>query len=154
MRRKTILLSALFTCLFGSSLLADSPWVQQPTYAKKVSHKLEYGLKNILFGWTVPFTEPFKEKFRTDTHRRSWYAFSVGVARGVMYTANGLIQTATFPIPIDFIDMGDGVQHPAITNKQPYGLALVERRALRDQAGYGDNEKISTFPTHTNYYPD
>jgi hypothetical protein len=151
---KTIFFSFLFLCVCGAPIHADSPWVQQPTYAKKVSHKLEYGLKNILFGWTVPFTEPFKEKFRSDTNRRSWYAFGVGLSRGLFYTANGLIQTATFPLPIDFIDMGDGVQHPAITNKQPYGQELVERRALRDQAGYGDNEKISSFPTQPHHYPD
>ena len=93
----------------SSSLQAQaaSPWTQSPTYAGKTGGKLVYGLKNSTLGWTMMFIEAKQPKYKKD-----WEGFCVGISRSVFYTASGLVQLVTFPVPVDFPDVGKGLHVP------------------------------------------
>ncbi len=99
----------------GASPLAASPWSQNPTYKSKAKGKLGYGLKNSLLGWTAIFIEPYQPKYG-----KPWEGFCVGIAQSVFYTASGLIQLVTFPIPVDFPDVGRGIHIPEAEKKYGY----------------------------------
>ena len=94
---------------------AASPWAQNPTYGSKVKGKFNYGLKNTLLGWTAMFIEPYQPKYG-----KRWEGFCVGAAQSVFYTASGLIQLVTFPIPADFPDIGPGIHIPEAEKKYSY----------------------------------
>jgi hypothetical protein len=87
--------------------LQASPWAQNQGYFSKTGGKLAYGLKNVAFGWMMMFAES-----KMPQYHREWEGFCVGISRSVIYTANGLIHIATFPIPVDFPDVGRGVYIP------------------------------------------
>ncbi len=89
--------------------LLASPWAEQEGYWAKTRAKFKFGLKNSLFGWTNMFMEPYLQKYT-----RPWEGFCYGAARSVFYTGNGLIHLATFPIPVDFPNIGQGLhKYPA-----------------------------------------
>ncbi len=46
-------------------------------------------------------------------HETPWTGFCVGIGKAVVYTATGLIQLVTFPIPVDFPNVGLGMHVPA-----------------------------------------
>ena len=105
MKKKSALLFS-FVFLISASAFA-SPWAEKPGYFPKVFGKLGYGLKNTFFGWSEIFIQPTQPKYKTD-----WEGFCSGAAAAVIYTANGLIHTVTFPIPLDVPDLGKGVHIP------------------------------------------
>ena len=74
--------------------------------------KLGYGLKNFLLGWTAMFIEPYQPRYGKPIE-----GFCVGIAQTVVYTANGLVHIATFPIPMDFPDVGRGIHIPEVEKK-------------------------------------
>ncbi len=96
-----------FQLLLAPSSFAESPWVKNDSVFEKMTGKLGYGLKNSLLGWTSMFIEAAQPQYKTE-----WNGFCVGVARGIFYTGSGLIQLATFPIPVDFPDLGPGIHIP------------------------------------------
>jgi hypothetical protein len=106
---KKLLSFALVFGLFAApgSLLA-SPWAEKDNYFSQTAGKFRFGLKNSTLGWTALFTEPYKPKYFT-RQEKPWVGFWVGFARSCFYTVNGIIHLATFPIPVDFPDMGKGV---------------------------------------------
>ncbi len=53
----------------------------------------------------------FKESKDTK-YNTEWEGFCTGIARSVFYTGSGLIQLVTFPIPVDFPDVGTGIYFP------------------------------------------
>ncbi|HNX68634.1 MAG TPA: hypothetical protein PLL75_05865 [Candidatus Omnitrophota bacterium] len=91
----------------GASAEAASPWAQEPTYWGKTKGKLAFGLKNSLLGWVGPWAEARQKGYRTE-----WEGFSAGIGKGVLYMAGGVLQVATFFIPVDFPDIGGGLPIP------------------------------------------
>lgn len=86
---------------------AASPWMEKPSYGEKIWGKFCFGLKNSLWGWVTPWAEAKNPKYPS-----KWAGFSAGMGEGVIYTAGGLIQLATFFVPLDFPDMGYGLPIP------------------------------------------
>lgn len=107
-----ILLSLFLICQTAYA----SPWAEKESYGGKVLGKFLFGLKNATLGWTEIFTEPQEYKFKLQ--RSEWEGFCNGMAKAVFYTANGLIHLATFPIPVDFPNMGEGTL-PSLGKKGP-----------------------------------
>ena len=94
-----------------------SPWAKNSGYFGKTAGKLAFGLKHILLGWTAPWLEANEPKYK-----REWEGFCAGMGKGIVYEGAGLIQTVTFPIPIDFPDIGQGLhlpKHATASQKQP-----------------------------------
>ena len=89
------------------STYAASPWMEKKTYGEKTGGKLAFGLKNSLLGWMTPWAEA-----RSPKYSKQWIGFSAGIGKGVVNTAGGLVQLATFFIPVDFPDVGQGLPIP------------------------------------------
>jgi hypothetical protein len=105
---KIVLLFAVFISVFLSSpTVQASPWAQNTGYFGKAGGKFLYGLKNVVFGWMMMFGESQKPEYS-----KEWEGFCVGISKSIVYTANGLVQLATFPVPVDFPDVGRGVYIP------------------------------------------
>jgi hypothetical protein len=104
MKSKAVVLFVILILLMSSSAAFASPWAENKTYLGKTGGKLKYGIKNSVFGWMQMFAEAEDPKYQT-----KWNGFCVGMARSVVYTASGLIHLATFPIPVDFPDVGHGL---------------------------------------------
>jgi len=100
-RSLALILGLLFTCQIAYA----SPWASKESYGGKTAGKFLFGLKNSLLGWTEIFTEPEDHKY--DLKKTGWEGLCNGISKTAFYTAGGLIQLATFPVPVDFPNMGD-----------------------------------------------
>ena len=109
--KKAFLISFVSVALLLTSLSPAfaSPWAEKEGYFPKTAGKLEFGLKNSLFGWGAVFTEPYKPIYQQPGGKKPWEGFWVGIARAIVYTGNGLIHLATFPIPVDVPNIGHGL---------------------------------------------
>lgn len=107
-RSLTLMVVAVFfmSCV-ASQANAASPWVKETTYGEKTKGKLVYGLKNSLLGWMTPWAEA-----RSPKYKKQWEGFSAGIGGMLLNTAAGLVQLATFYIPVDFPDVGYGLAIP------------------------------------------
>ncbi len=104
MKRRPLGFVILLVCCFGLSANAlASPWAEKQGYWAKTAGKFTFGLKNVVWSWTMPWIEAERPKYA-----EPWEGFCVGISRAVIYTANGLIHLVTFPIPVDFPDVGRG----------------------------------------------
>lgn len=126
---KKIFLIVLMTWIAGAPSLAASPWAENPTYGSKMKGKFRYGLKNFFLGWTAMFIEPYQPKYK-----KHWEGFCVGIAQTAFYTTNGLIHLATFPIPVDFPDVGRGIHIPETEKKYSYKIKPAPTPATAPQA--------------------
>lgn len=100
----------LMICFIFSAIApayAASPWMEKKTYGEKTGGKLVFGLKNSLLGWMTPWAEA-----RSPKYSKQWVGFSAGIGKGVVNMAGGVIQLATFFIPVDFPDIGQGLPIP------------------------------------------
>jgi len=83
----------------------SSPWVGETTYMDKTTHKLGFGLMNLLTGWSAFFFEPGRE----ENH------FFEGIGKGILYaitdTAGGALHVVTFPVPFDIPLPLGGINH-------------------------------------------
>lgn len=91
----------------------SSPWSEKETYGQKIGGKAVFGLKNTLLGWTAIPTETIKYEYYLEG-KKGWEGFCIGIAKSVIYTATGAIHLVTFPLPVDFPDMGEGVLHSSV----------------------------------------
>lgn len=111
MKNKKFFLSLLALSLLfqfsATSLQAASPWAKETTYGGKTAGKFAFGLKNSLFGWMTPWNESWNKKYQ-----KPWVGFSAGIGGMVVNTAAGLVQLATFFVPVDFPDVGYGLRIP------------------------------------------
>jgi len=107
--KRFFLALAVTLCFLFSSAPAHaaSPWMEKQGYGAKTWGKLGFGLKNSLLGWMTPWAEAKNKKYPSE-----WAGFSAGFGEGVIYTTGGLIQLATFMVPLDFPDMGYGLPIP------------------------------------------
>jgi len=84
--------------LMPSLAFAGSPWTEKTTYGDKMTGKLDFGLRNLLGGWTELITEP---KAAYDSKGNILYGVGRGVYNSIMYTLGGAVHLVTFPVPID-----------------------------------------------------
>lgn len=74
---------------------AASPWTEGQTYGDKVKGKLDFGVKNLLGGWTELITQPLNAQ---KNGKNILEATFNGLANGIIYTAGGALHLVTFPI--------------------------------------------------------
>ena len=96
----------LVVMMVSSVAYAASPWTEQSTYGDKVTAKLDFGLKNLLGGWTEIFSAPYRAK---EDGKNCFAGIGQGLVNAVVYTTGGVIHTATFLIPVDVPIPNDGV---------------------------------------------
>ena len=98
----------------AGTAFAASPWTTEPTYAKKVAGKLDFGIKNLLGGWTAIITGCTKCDRESKEKPYCPILCTKKLLRGTLnaavYTVGGAIHTATFPLPMDVPLPNDGVQ--------------------------------------------
>ena len=87
---------------------AASPWTTGKRYRDRMEGKFVFGLKTTLFSWMNPWPEANDPQYET-----RWTGFCVGIGKAFVYTVAGMIQLVTFPITIDFPDIGQGMHIPA-----------------------------------------
>ena len=95
MSMKWIALVAVALMVMPSMGFAASPWKEKGgSYSDMAKNKLDFGLKNLLAGWTELIAQPAKAK--------DIGSFATGLGRGiynaVVDTVGGALHTATFPI--------------------------------------------------------
>ncbi|MBI3307392.1 MAG: hypothetical protein HYZ84_06290 [Candidatus Omnitrophica bacterium] len=87
---------------------AASPWTQEVGYTNQMKGKLDFGVKNLLGGWTEIFRSPMRaHEGKTCPIRGT----GIGIVNAVVYTVGGALHTVTFPFT--FIDIplpNNGVQ--------------------------------------------
>jgi hypothetical protein len=103
---KKTLTFLILLLLIGNVAFAGSPWMTEGNYTDKAVHKLGFGAKNLLLGWTALFTEP--------SHADDGENFVEGLGRGILYsvtnTVGGALHVITFPFTeIDVPLPGGGV---------------------------------------------
>ena len=110
MKNRLAALCFIFVFFFYScpDHAAASPWAEKEGYGSKTGGKLVFGLKHTLFSWMNPWAEAHDPVY--ETH---WTGFCSGIGKSVVYTAAGAIQLVTFPIPVDFPNVGLGMHIPA-----------------------------------------
>ncbi len=96
MKKAAVLLLAIAILFTASNAFAASPWTTQTSYQEKVLHKLDFGVKNVLGGWTEIFRSPIK-------YHKDGKSVSEGALRGIgnalIDTAGGALHLVTFLIP-------------------------------------------------------
>ncbi len=85
-------------------LFPASSWTAEKTYTDKTAHKLGLGFLNISTGWMAILFEPRHGKYFFD-----------GLGKGLFYaftnTAGGVLQAATFPVPVDIPILRGGIAY-------------------------------------------
>ncbi len=127
------IIAALLLFVIPANNAGASPWAEKTRYRDKIEGKFVFGLKHSLFSWMTPWAEAHDPKYETP-----WTGFSVGIGKAFVYTAAGLIQLVTFPIPLDFPDIGLGMHIPA---NHPRG-----GRAKQDSTMVGRAAVLKTAP--------
>ncbi|MDA9101091.1 hypothetical protein N9K06_00295 [Omnitrophica bacterium] len=94
--------------LVPSFAFAASPWTEQDSAVDQAFHKLDFGVKNLLGGWTELVTVPVDYHKNKDSVAKG---VGVGLWNALIYTGGGALHTATFFIPqIDIPLPNNGVQ--------------------------------------------
>lgn len=77
---------------------AGSPWTEKATYNEKAVGKLEFGMKNLLGGWTEILTEPVAAIDAKEGVAKIAVAVGRGFVNAAIYMTGGALHLATFPI--------------------------------------------------------
>jgi len=77
---------------------SGSPWTRERVWANRASGKLLFGLKNVLLGWTEPFTRSYEAGKRNRRIVPGALGFLEGVGYGVIDTIGGAQHVLTFPV--------------------------------------------------------
>lgn len=77
---------------------SGSPWTRERGWANRASGKLLFGLKNVLLGWTEPFTRSYEAGKRNRRIVPGALGFLEGVGYGVIDTIGGAQHVLTFPV--------------------------------------------------------
>lgn len=80
----------------GSAFATEpSPWTQETTHKEKMLGKLDFGMKNLMAGWTEIFAQPY----HAIQHK---CCVVKGLGRGLYYAVadeiGGVLHVITFPI--------------------------------------------------------
>lgn len=81
--------------MISSAAFAGSPWAGEGSYADQVKGKLDFGLKNVLGGWTELLDEPMNAPRTADGIAKG---IGKGIYNAVVYTLGGVLHTVTFPV--------------------------------------------------------
>ncbi|MDD5672293.1 MAG: hypothetical protein PHN49_11705 [Candidatus Omnitrophica bacterium] len=81
-----------------SMVYAASPWMAEKSYGQKVEGKLDFGLMNFLAGWTEIYNQP---RLAKQEGRSIAKAIGTGFLNAAADTVGGLLNVATFLIPVD-----------------------------------------------------
>jgi len=101
-----MLIVALAIMLIPSIAFADaSPWKSAGSKGDQIKQKLDFGLKNMLFGWTELYTEP---KEAHDSGDNIFAGIARGIGNAVVYTLGGVLHVATFPCTAIDVPLPDG----------------------------------------------
>lgn len=99
--------SAKHTISFTKDYTASS-WTSQTGWSNRAVHKLGFGAKNLLLGWTDLFTEPAEEKEAGGSLLKG---IGIGLKDGVENMVGGAVHIVTFPITcLDYTLPEGGVQ--------------------------------------------
>ena len=88
------LLVALIVMSVPQMAFAASPWTTKTTYNDKAIGKLQFGLKNLVFGFTEIFMEPKKA---VDEHENVPQGFAKGLMYAIGDTIGGALHVVTTP---------------------------------------------------------
>ena len=99
-------LVVVLSMLLAPVAFAASPWTTEPTYAKKTTGKLMFGLQNTLLGWIQIFAVP---NTYANEGKNAWAGVGQGLVEGVVDTVGGAVHLLTFPIPVDLPLPNNGV---------------------------------------------
>ena len=103
MRKLSVLLLVLFALTLVPAAgwaCSDSPWKAKATEHEKRLGKLDFGFKNLMFGWTEVITEPIHH-FRDAKENKlgsGLRGLGVGLYHGVADTLGGALHILTFPL--------------------------------------------------------
>ncbi len=86
------------TLLLPSVCFGASPWTEKTTYTDKVIGKFEFGVKNLLGGWTELITEPMDHYKEEKTTKNFLMGIKKGICHTVLFSVGGALHLATFPI--------------------------------------------------------
>ena len=82
-----------------------SPWTSQTGWSTRAAHKLGFGAKNLLLGWTDLFTEPAEE---TQAGGNLLKGIGIGLKDGVENMVGGAVHIVTFPITCLDVPLPEG----------------------------------------------
>ena len=105
---KKTLAMLLVLALLPACAIAASPWTEADSYTDQITQKLDFGIKNLLTGWTEALTTPYEAKQADECVTKG---FVEGVYNGLIYTVGGALHTATFFAPVDIPIKDNGVQY-------------------------------------------
>ena len=102
---KGIAFLMLALVLVSTAGFAASPWKEQGgSYGDMTKSKLDFGIRNLLGGWTELLTQPVKQD-------NIGTGLGKGLYNATMFTIGGLLHTVTFPATMIDIPLPDnGVQ--------------------------------------------
>ncbi|MDA9101106.1 hypothetical protein N9K06_00370 [Omnitrophica bacterium] len=106
MKKVGIMLLSLLFFASVCPVYAASPWTENDSYLAKTLGKLEFGITNILGGWTELFNAPERHY---DQGGNPFGAIGIGFYNAVVYTAGGIIHAGTFFVPVDVPIPNNGV---------------------------------------------
>ncbi len=121
-----------------------SPWAEKESYGEKAGGKAVFGAKNLLLGWTALFTEPVKYQYYMEK-KKSWEGLCLGISKTILYTATGAIQLVTFPIPVDFPNMGEGVLESSV--KAQAEREQGKKKAASSEAPLSSAPEVAATPS-------
>ncbi|MFZ5801773.1 MAG: hypothetical protein ACOY3K_01500 [Candidatus Omnitrophota bacterium] len=109
MIKKIAIFALLFMVLMATApVFAASPWTEEDGYYNKVRAKLDFGVKNLMGGWTELYTVPANAEGNVEAITK---ALGEGLYNTVVYTVGGALHTATALLPgIDVPIKNNGVQ--------------------------------------------
>lgn len=109
MKTKALIAAVLLIAVFAFPLTsqAASPWTEQETYMAKTGGKLEFGLMNLLLGWTDLYHEPYMAAVE---NRSVLLGLGKGIVDSIINMVGGAVHLVTFPIPLDCPLPDNGVQ--------------------------------------------
>jgi len=77
---------------------SGSPWTEERGWLNRARGKLLFGLKNVLLGWTEPFTRFHRAVRRSKRIMPGALGFLEGLGYGVIDTVGGAQHVVTFPV--------------------------------------------------------
>jgi hypothetical protein len=84
--------------IFVGCVFAASPWTEAQSYLEKSAQKFEFGMGNVIFGWTELFYAPD----RAVKAKESLFAgIGEGFVNSIIYTVGGAVHAGTFFLPFD-----------------------------------------------------
>lgn len=90
---------------FAGDMAGGSSWAQEVGYGNQAKAKFVYGAKNVLFGWTELFTQPYED---AQNGENVFIGIGKGLWNGVGQTIGGALHLVTFPIPAIDVPLPEG----------------------------------------------